>query len=116
MVGMVGVLAASAIATPTAAADPRRTAPTRSPAPTTHDRARPHSCRVPACSEARPAKGHDDDQPFKPFNPKIHLGKFAVASMEGLWLRHGPKVHDQPVMVSPIVVGDAIVMALGGKF
>jgi hypothetical protein len=36
--------------------------------------------------------------------------------MEGLWLRRGPTLRNKPIMVSPIVVGGAVTLSLGGSW
>jgi hypothetical protein len=74
-----------------------------------------HSCAQPACRDVRPEPTeHDGD--FAPVDIRIHLGGVAVATMEGVWLRRGPTLRNEPIMVSPIVVGDALTIALGGRF
>ena len=69
-------------------------------------------CDQPAC-DASAAKA--DDQ-AKPVDVRIALGEIAVASMEGVWLRRGPTLRNKPILVSPIVVGDALTLSLGGSW
>jgi hypothetical protein len=101
----------------TARAQPRSDA---RPMPTAvvpeRDDAPPHSCSQPACRDVRPDSGRDGEVPFTPVDIRVHLGEIAVASMEGLWLRRGPTLRNEPIMVSPVVVGDAVTLALGGRF
>jgi hypothetical protein len=117
VLGAVGLLAAGTAA-PAAAADPAHAnAPVRTAVAPARDGVKPRSCHQPACRDVRAEGARKADDPtFKPFDPHIHLGRIAVASMEGVWLCRGPKVHHEPIMVSPIVVGDAITLALGGRF
>ncbi len=115
---MVGMLAVVATTAQIAAADPsRERAPVRTSVMPELDRAPAHSCSQPACRDLRP-EGADriDDKTFHPVDVRIHLGGVAVATMEGVWLRRGPRLRNVPIMVSPVVVGDAVVMALGGRF
>lgn len=79
--------------------------------------AAPRTCAQPACA------AHDGDHQateadgqFHPVDVKIPIGGIAIASMEGLWLRRGPTLRHKPIMVSPIVVGDALTLSLGGSF
>ena len=117
VMGVVGLMVVCATV-PRATADPAHAhAPIRPAIAPARDGARPRSCHQPACRAVRPEGARAADDPtFKPFDPHIHLGRIAVASMEGVWLCRGPKVHHEPIMVSPIVVGDAITLALGGRF
>ena len=68
-------------------------------------------CAQPACDAAT-----STDEPFRPVDLRIHLGEVAVATMEGVWLRRGPTLRNVPIMVSPIVIGDGVTLALGGRF
>lgn len=70
-------------------------------------------CAQPACDAA--ATAPDADQ-MKPVDVKIALGDLAIASMEGVWLRRGPTLRKKPILVSPIVVGNALTLSLGGSF
>jgi hypothetical protein len=76
----------------------------------TPERAQP--CAQPGCDAA---SAKDDDQ-AKPVDVRIALGEIAVASMEGVWLRRGPTLRNKPILVSPIVVGNALTLSLGGSF
>ncbi len=75
------------------------------------ERAQP--CAQPACDAATTKA---DDQQAKPADVRISLGEIAVASMEGVWLRRGPTLRNKPILVSPIVVGDALTLSLGGSW
>ena len=92
------------VLTATAHADP--SAPAK-----TSGEAKP--CSQPACdaSTTKP----DDDQ-VKPVDLRIAIGDLAIASMEGVWLRRGPTLRKKPILVSPIVVGNALTLSLGGSF
>ena len=72
----------------------------------------PRACNQPACDAASTKPG---DQ-FVPVDVRIPIGGIAIASMEGLWLRRGPTLRDKPIMLSPIVVGGALTLSLGGSF
>ena len=72
---------------------------------------RTQPCAQPACD----AKIAPEDQP-KPVDVRIPIGGVAIASMEGVWLRRGPTLRRRPILVSPIVVGDAVTLSLGGSF
>ena len=76
----------------------------------TPERAQP--CSQPGCDAA---SAKDDDQ-AKPVDVRIALGEIAVASMEGVWLRRGPTLRNKPILVSPIVVGNALTLSLGGSW
>ncbi len=69
-------------------------------------------CSEPGC-DAAAAK---PDEHVKPVDVRIALGEIAVASMEGVWLRRGPTLRNKPILVSPIVVGDALTLSLGGSW
>lgn len=75
----------------------------------------PKTCAQPACA-ARDGEHAQADESFQPVDVKIPIGGIAVASMEGLWLRRGPTLRNKPIMVSPIVVGNALTLSLGGSF
>ena len=90
------------VLTATAHADPS--------APTPPVKAKP--CAQPAC-DASATKA--DDQ-LKPVDVRIAIGNLAIASMEGVWLRRGPTLRKKPILVSPIVVGDALTLSLGGSW
>jgi hypothetical protein len=72
----------------------------------------PRACHQPACDAAATTP----DALFAPVDVRIPIGGIAVASMEGLWLRRGPTLRDKPIMLSPIVVGGALTLSLGGSF
>jgi hypothetical protein len=115
---VIGTLAAAQAAS----ADPAPGAPAAVGAitPERADR-RPHSCAEPGCRDERTdgradlVRGHEDGM-TRPVDVRIPIGEIAVASMEGVWLRRGPTLRNEPIMVSPIVVGDALTLALGGRF
>ncbi|HTJ44754.1 MAG TPA: hypothetical protein VL463_21760 [Kofleriaceae bacterium] len=110
----LAVIAATANA---AAADPQRAPTARAITPAPSSEVAPKACAQPACGDA-PLKMRDDDdrEITKPVDVKIPIGGIAIASMEGLWLRRGPTLRKKPIMVSPIVVGDALTLSLGGSF
>jgi hypothetical protein len=72
----------------------------------------PRACTQPACDAASAKPG----QQIVPVDVHIPIGGIAIASMEGLWLRRGPTLRDKPIMISPIVVGGALTLSLGGSF
>jgi hypothetical protein len=86
------------------------------PPKTPHEAQPFHSCAQPACHDVRPESTTDRGDDHTPVDIRIHLGHVAIATMEGVWLRRGPTLRNEPIMVSPIVVGDALTIALGGRF
>jgi len=109
MIGLVVMTSAAA-----ANADPDRSSAGGVPDRAAHD-SRPRSCGEPACRDLHPTSAHDDGD-FKPVDLRLDLGDVAIATMEGVWLRRGPTLRNEPIMVSPIVVGDALTLSLGGRF
>ena len=109
----IAVIAATAV---NAGADPHHAPTARAIAPAPKEA--PRACTQPACGTAPVAANADDaNAPITtPVDVKIPIGGIAVASMEGLWLKRGPTLRKKPIMVSPIVVGDALTLSLGGSF
>jgi hypothetical protein len=96
-----------------ASADPAPAKPGAPLAPAiAHDDDAPRACSKPACDAAAAQPGAE----IVPVDVKIPIGGIAIASMEGLWLRRGPTLRDKPIMISPIVVGGALTLSLGGSF
>src|SRR5215510_5796089 len=114
LLSTVVVAAAVACASGAAVADP---APVANAVVPEHA-ARAHSCSQPACKDVAVEHGGAKDDPslFVPVDVRIPIGGIAVASIEGVWLRRGPTLRNEPIMVSPIVVGDALTLSLGGRF
>ena len=109
---MIGLAVVTSLST-AASADPERVG--TGIAPERDEIARPRSCGEPACQDVRLVASRQDAD-FKPVDLRLDLGDVAIATMEGVWLRRGPTLRNEPIMVSPIVVGDALTLSLGGRF